>query len=114
MKSICAWCEAELPPTEGIDNQQITHGICDTCMLFYTAKKERLRDFINDFDQPIMIISNEGRVKTANDIALSAINKTLDNVIDQLGGMSWTVLTQNYPKDVVEQNIVQDVKFVIQ
>ena len=31
MKHICAWCKKELAPSDGKDDDKITHGICSKC-----------------------------------------------------------------------------------
>jgi hypothetical protein len=45
-----------------------------------------LRDFLDQFSGPVLLVSSEGRVVTANRKGLSLLNKTPENVDAKLGG----------------------------
>lgn len=31
MKRVCAWCEKRLPDVEPLDDERLTHGMCEKC-----------------------------------------------------------------------------------
>jgi PAS domain-containing protein len=89
MKRVCSWCGKSLgeKPAEGADDDLVTHGICETCMLRLFAQQGMpLRDFLDRFGVPIVVVDRDGVVTSANKRALESLGKDIDDVSGQKGG----------------------------
>jgi PAS domain-containing protein len=84
MRSICAWCLKGLENGTGEGN--ISHGICPRCLEYALSSRTSIRDFLNKITAPVLAVDGEGRAIAANDLALGALGKTLDQVEGRLGG----------------------------
>ena len=43
-------------------------------------------EFLNQFEKPLFLVDEEGRILTANKIGLSVLNKTQEKIENNLGG----------------------------
>jgi hypothetical protein len=89
MEVICSWCNKEINKEYSTlsTDKNISHGICDECVRFLRENKPgSLKEFINKIQVPVLVVNEEGRVNTANDLACSALKKDIADIEDQLGG----------------------------
>jgi len=84
MIRICAWCDKVIEIADG-DNI-VTHGICKSCIEYFTLTPRSLQDLIEEIDKPILIINSEGRAQGANRAAVIAVDKNLEEIKNKLGG----------------------------
>ncbi len=67
MKIVCAWCQKEIGSTPShLENERISHGLCDDCRIKMEYNFTSLEDFIEKLNAPIMIMDKEGLVQGAN------------------------------------------------
>jgi PAS domain-containing protein len=88
LKAVCAWCGRDLGKGAGDDTAAfITHGICDDCAAFFsTSEPETLRELLERFDAPVLLVGVDGVVLTANAAARRAVGKELEEVEGFRGG----------------------------
>lgn len=87
MIRICAWCNTVLKQTAIGPPDATTHTICRHCwnnMEFQQGVS--LIRFLNSLPLPVLVISDAGRVRTANTTARRVLGKTLAQVRGRLGG----------------------------
>jgi len=90
MKRICAWCKKDLGASDTSDqagDAPITHGICGDCArrtLSFKAKP--LRNFLDQFSKPVLLINAEGRILTGNSMGFTLLQKKPEEVEGELGG----------------------------
>ncbi len=44
MKKVCAWCKKKQPDVEPLDDDRVTHGMCDECAKEFKADAKELLD----------------------------------------------------------------------
>lgn len=88
MKRICAWCQKDLASNLDTNpDQQITHGICEACAARILANPgERLLDFLDRLDVPVLVVLADAKVVTANQKAQKLLGKELHQLQDFRGG----------------------------
>ncbi|GFO60411.1 hypothetical protein GMST_27360 [Geomonas silvestris] len=75
MKQICAWCGKKLSESDS-SGKGISYGICLPCANAVIINiPNDLRKFLDLISIPVLLVSFEGIVKTANDKALSLLGK---------------------------------------
>ena len=72
MRSVCAWCGAEIRTATGnSDPAIVSHGICVTCAdRFFRPRDRTMHGFLNQMDAPTVLVDGDVRVLEANDEAL--------------------------------------------
>ena len=83
---ICAWCNKELEVADHSDPLVITHGICPDCIIFIKSKKVSMRDFVNSFREPIIVVDWDVKAETANDAYLKFAGIGLSQITGKFGG----------------------------
>jgi len=87
MRKVCAWCGKELNERNDDNiNHPVSHGICERCKDYLTSTKVPIRDFINRFDFPILVMDDRGRSQAVNKTASKTLNKKEDEIVGRLGG----------------------------
>jgi hypothetical protein len=87
MKQICAWCGKELSRCDSPREDDISYGICLPCAnAVIVDVPNNLHDFLNQISVPVLLMSFDGLVKTANDKACAMLGKDLSRIEEQLGG----------------------------
>jgi PAS domain-containing protein len=88
MRSVCAWCGAELKAAaEGADPAIISHGICRPCAdRFFRPRDRTMHGFLNQMGAPTVLVDDDVRVLEANDDALQMLGKTRHDVVGYFGG----------------------------
>jgi PAS domain-containing protein len=71
MKRICAWCDKDLDGNEtAVRGDPITHGICESCALHFTANElVPLRIFLDGLEPPVLLVDSAGVILAANESA---------------------------------------------
>ena len=85
MKRVCAWCQKPLND-EPEDGSPISHGICQRCLEYVEMDRTAIRSFLNTIEAPVLAVDGEGRVISANRLALVALKKEHSEIADKLGG----------------------------
>jgi PAS domain-containing protein len=89
MIRVCAWCKKNLGVKNGTGTatKTITHGICSDCAgEFALSRGETLKQFLDRFNFPILVIDSETNVQTANAQACALLGKNLFDIEGQSGG----------------------------
>ncbi|MBI5557758.1 MAG: PAS domain-containing protein [Deltaproteobacteria bacterium] len=90
MRRICAWCKNEIEPhgsPSAENGTPVTHGICPACLRKVLQHEARsLRDFLDRFPQPVLVVDSDVKVITANQAGLAALGKKSKEIEGELGG----------------------------
>jgi PAS domain-containing protein len=89
MERICAWCGKDLGKikTEPDIEYLISHGICDECAFHLLSEVGLpLREYLDHLDAPVLVVDEDGNVKTANQQAQALLKKDLPAIEDYPGG----------------------------
>ncbi len=72
MKTVCAWCRAEMEKGDDPEDKEITHGICHPCVdLFFDLDNEQsIAAFIEGVDAPVIVFDSDVTIIAANKKAL--------------------------------------------
>jgi hypothetical protein len=86
MKLVCNWCKAELDNERGSDFF-ITDGICSSCCGKFLQHADSLKELIDRFEAPILIMQSDPRqALTANQKACGLFKKELSQIEGYRGG----------------------------
>ena len=102
MRKVCAWCKKDLSSPDidlNSENEPISHGICGDCaqtVLSFRAK--RLQGFLDQFPEPVFLVTSEGRIVTANSAGFSALGKQPEEVDGKLGGQAFDCKYADLPE----------------
>lgn len=88
MKSVCAWCKADLGEIkEDHETLGITHGICEGCVkILFSENSKSLHEFLDSLCVPIIMIESGMKVRTGNKYAKELLGKELSEIEDQRPG----------------------------
>lgn len=78
MKRVCAWCNTLMGEIESDkhDASTITHGICNSCLkTLFNDKNIDFIPFLNSLSAPVVLIDDNNTYLSANDAALSVLDK---------------------------------------
>jgi hypothetical protein len=101
MRRVCAWCKKELNPSESdaeVHDAPISHGICGDCIpKLLSGQAKPLKSLLDQFPDPVFLVTSEGRIVTANDAGFSALCKRPEEVEGSLGGDAFNCRYANLP-----------------
>ncbi len=89
MKTVCAWCNVLIKKDEATGNKlgPISHGICSSCMTkMLSFRGQPLRDYLNKFEKPVFLITEEVKVGAGNQASLEFLQKTNKDIEGRLAG----------------------------
>ncbi|MEN8222171.1 MAG: hypothetical protein ABFR36_02835 [Acidobacteriota bacterium] len=88
MKRVCSYCNKHLGYKEDTSVPgAITHGVCDECLEWLKGGIDQsLRDFLDSFNFPVLLIDSNVDVKIANSEAKDLIGKELSEIESFSGG----------------------------
>jgi PAS domain-containing protein len=88
MRAICSYCEAEMGEREPLGDPRVTHGICQPCFDYFEAQwdGQRLGQYLDRFDTPVVAVSPEGRVIAINTAMARQMGVDSREVEGLLGG----------------------------
>jgi transcriptional regulator with PAS, ATPase and Fis domain len=89
MLTLCSWCGKTIQVSEDqTSTMPISHGVCTECHgRALSTPPEKLREYLNQFEQPVMLVDEEGRILTANSAAAEAVGKPAEEIEQELGGV---------------------------
>ncbi len=87
MRRVCAWCKKEMGRTEDVaEKDSVTHGICAECEKLLEFEPIKTRDILNEFDNPVLVLNEEGRCIVSNTAASKVLEKELSSIESWLCG----------------------------
>jgi hypothetical protein len=87
MIQICAWCGRELSRSDSPTADDVSYGICLPCAnAVIISVPNNLQDFLDQISVPVVLMSFEGVVRTANQKACTLLHKDLSQFAEQLAG----------------------------
>jgi len=90
MRKVCAWCNKNLSSPNAdlnFENAPVTHGICSDCArTIMSFRAKQLQSFLDQFPDPVFLVTSEGRIVTANSAGFTALKKKPEDVDGKLGG----------------------------
>jgi PAS domain-containing protein len=83
---VCAWCGKGL--RELIPDAPVSHGICDDCAVFFrqNTPTSRIREFLDRFQEPVLLVNSDAVVLTANRPARAMLGKDFPEIENFLCG----------------------------
>lgn len=71
MHLVCASCQKYLGEKEPYSDERVSHGMCWDCYMLYRSLPGGVswEKYVDGFDVPVLILSGEGRVLVANNMA---------------------------------------------
>jgi PAS domain-containing protein len=89
MKVVCSGCGIHLRdvPSKRFSDDVVSHGICETCAYHFMAQAGMsLPEYLEGLPAPVVIVTKDGRINSANRKAVELLGKTADQIQGQLGG----------------------------
>ena len=87
MIRICAWCKKNMGITEyDVENNAVTHGICLECEKLVEFEPVKTQDILNEFNNPVLLMNDEGCCVVANTAASKTLKKEINSIEGCLGG----------------------------
>jgi PAS domain-containing protein len=85
MKVICSYCRKELGAKEPLEQEEVTHTICDDCRAYYEPQWQGMSwdDYLEGIDHPAVIVDHDGRLQACN----TAAERLLGRSAAQTGGL---------------------------
>ena len=93
MKRVCAWCKTDMGELKSDlhDASAITHGICNVCLKsLFEDKNIDFIPFLNSLSAPVVLIDENNTYLSANDAALSILEKQHTHLHNQRTGDIFT------------------------
>jgi len=86
MTTVCSFCNtvtrAGITPDE-----PVSHGVCKPCYdKILSTHGFNIRKFLNMLDTPVFLVDNDVRILAANTLAITAVNKPVEQITGKLGG----------------------------
>lgn len=89
MKIICAACGKDLgtKPADNFDENAVSHGLCESCAFHFQAQVGMsLPEYLEGLDVPVVTVTSEGTINSANHKALTMLGKPPLMIQGQKGG----------------------------
>jgi hypothetical protein len=102
MKAVCAWCKKDIGPRDSPPGTEaaITHGICRDCLRRWFPKySSSFKEFLDSLKVPILVIDQDGKVKTGNGLAEKVLNRHFSESEDIQLGEAFTCVNVRQPGD---------------
>ena len=82
MKKICSSCGIDLGAVPGVTpSEEISHGLCDKCAVHFLADiGVPLDDFIESLEVPVVTVTEDNLVGTANSSARKLLGKNINKL----------------------------------
>ena len=83
MKLICAWCRNEIIHEPAINEEGISHGICESCREYFFSSQgpPTFDSFLDMLPVPVVVVDDNVKVVAANDMACSLMGKGCDELV---------------------------------
>ena len=88
MRVVCAYCAKPMPDKEPLDDDSLSHGMCDECLDEYPRRwlGVSMSEYVEGFALPVMVVGRERVVIGTNSKAAAILGKTTDQTRGILGG----------------------------
>ncbi len=88
MEVICSYCNRHIGEKEPLDDQRLSHGMCDACRVYFERQIDGLPldRYLDGFEAPVMIVNGEGRLVASNEMAAAVCGKPRKELFGLLGG----------------------------
>ncbi len=88
MRSICSYCRADLGERDPLEDERVTHGMCDDCARYFERRwgAADLGEYLDTFDVPVLVVESSGRAVGANEQLARALGKSGSEIRGRLGG----------------------------
>ena len=88
MKVICSYCRKKIKDKEPLDNNLISHGMCENCVEHFTRQwdGQSLGEYLDRFEVPVLIVNESCRILAANQEMADMIGRGDREIYGLLGG----------------------------
>jgi PAS domain-containing protein len=88
VKVICSYCRKIIGEKEPINDDSVTHGICQECYDYYEEQLNGLPldKFLDRFEVPLFVVDKNVRIVAANKIFENMTGRSHRDVFGLLGG----------------------------
>jgi PAS domain-containing protein len=88
MKVVCSYCRKDLGVKEPLDQDDVTHTICDDCRAYYEPQWQGMSwgDYLEGLDHPAVIVDREGRLQACNTAAERLLGRKAEETRGLLPG----------------------------
>ena len=88
MQVICSYCRASLGEKEPLDNDLVSHGMCEECIEYFTRQWNGLSlgEYLDRFDVPVLVADEEFHIIAANQEMADMLGKEDRQTSGLLGG----------------------------
>lgn len=88
MQIKCSYCQAGMGRKKPFDSDEISHGICDECLAYYSDQFEGLSfdEYLDRFEAPVLIVNNHVRILASNRKVETMIGRSHNKFVGLLGG----------------------------
>jgi len=82
MKRICAWCSKEILPESVMEEEGVTHGICESCRDYFFSPQgpPTFSGFLDMLSVPVVVVDEEVKVVAANEKARQFLGKSAGEI----------------------------------
>ena len=88
MRLQCSYCRSFFGETEPLDDDAVTHGMCDECFEHFDAQwaGQNLESFLDKFEFPVLAVGPDSRIVAVNERAATFVRRPRRSVRGFLGG----------------------------
>ncbi len=88
MKLVCSYCGIELGTKEPLEDDRISHSMCEACFEHFDKQwgGQRLGEYLDQFDLPVLAVDGDRRVVAANQAMAEFLGKSEREIFGLLGG----------------------------
>jgi PAS domain-containing protein len=88
VKVICSYCRKTIGEKEPINDETVSHGMCQECYDYYEeqVKGLSLDKFLDKFEVPLLIVDKDGRIVAANKMLENMTGRSHREAFGLLGG----------------------------
>ena len=88
MKVICSYCRKKIGEKEPINDDSVSHGMCQECYDYYKEQVNGLPldQFLDRFEVPLLVVDKNVRIVAANKMFENLTGRSHRDVFGLLGG----------------------------
>lgn len=88
MKVICSYCHKRLDDKESLDNDLVSHGMCEECVEYFKQQwdGQSLGEYLDRFEFPVLVVDEGCRLLAANKEMADMLGKGERELYGLLGG----------------------------
>ena len=96
METYCKWCTSSIGDVKA-DQPVVTYGLCEACAKRLTSTGVMLKEYIDLFNTPIIVVNPVGKICAANDIACKTLGADLPAITGKPPGNIWECIHAHEP-----------------